>query len=125
MGKSVLIVDDSPRIREALCELFTAQAGLYVCGQAENGQEAIEKARQLRPDLIVMDISMPVMNGLDAARVLKQLMPAVPVIMFSAYADEFTQREVRLAGGAALISKSENFSCLVGKARALLQLAAA
>jgi YesN/AraC family two-component response regulator len=52
---------------------------------AENGRDAIEKAQQLRPDLIVSDLSMPVMNGLNAAHVLKRLMPKVPLIVYSAF----------------------------------------
>jgi chemotaxis response regulator CheB len=59
----VLIVDDNASIREALCELFKREADFAVCGDAENGKEAIEKAKELRPDLIVLDLSMPVMNG--------------------------------------------------------------
>ncbi len=80
MAKSVLIVDDVEIIRRALCQLFTSEADFDVCGEAENGREAIEKAQELRPDLIVLDLSMPVMNGIDAARVLRRLMPAVPLI---------------------------------------------
>jgi chemotaxis response regulator CheB len=62
-------------IRKALCETFEREEDLDVCGEAENGRAAIEKAQRLRPDLIVLDLSMPVMNGLDAAHVLKRLMP--------------------------------------------------
>ena len=68
MAKSVLIVDDVELIRRALCELFKSEADFDVCGEAENGQEAIEKAQELHPDLIVLDLSMPIMNGIDAAR---------------------------------------------------------
>src|SRR5437016_13578448 len=78
MAKAVLIVDDNALIRQALCEMFKREADFEVCGEAENGQEAIEKAQQLHPDLIVMDLSMPVMNGIEAASVLKSLMPTVP-----------------------------------------------
>src|SRR5213592_458331 len=87
---------------------------------AEKGREAIEKAQQLHPDLIVMDLSMPVMNGIEAARVLKSLMPTVPLIIFSEYSDVFSEKEARSAGVSALVSKSEDVSVLVGKARALL-----
>jgi chemotaxis response regulator CheB len=83
MAKAVLVVDDNPAIRRVLCELFQSQADFQVCGEAENGKEATEKAPELHPDLIVLDLSMPVMNGLDAARVLKRLMPRVPLVMFS------------------------------------------
>jgi YesN/AraC family two-component response regulator len=57
-------------------ELFTAEADFEVCGEAANGQEAIERAQEFHPDLIILDLSLPVMNGLDAAKVLKTLMPA-------------------------------------------------
>ena len=120
MAKTVLIVDDNDFIRHVLCELFKREADFEVCGEAENGKEATEKAQELRPDLIVLDLSMPVMNGLDAARVLKRLMPTVPLIIFSEYSDVFSEKEARSAGVAALVSKSEDVSVLVGKARALL-----
>ncbi|SRR6266568_8622192 len=119
MAKSVLIVDDV-EIRRAVCELFTAEADFDVCGEAANGQEAIERAQEFHPDLIVLDLSMPVMNGLDAAKVLKTLMPAVPLIIFSEYSDVFSHEEARAAGVSALVSKSEHMSVLLEKARALL-----
>jgi DNA-binding NarL/FixJ family response regulator len=125
MAKTVLLVDDNAVIRHSLCRLFGSQADIEVCGEAENGQEAIEKAERLRPDLIIMDLSMPVMNGIEAAHVLKRLMPATPLIMFSEYSDVFSEKEARAAGVSALVSKSEHVSVLLGKARSLLdQLAA-
>ena len=78
MAKTILIVDDNAYIRLALCGLFKRESDFEVCGEAENGKEAIAEALELRPDLIVLDLSMPVMNGLDAARELKRLMPTVP-----------------------------------------------
>ena len=71
MAKTILIVDDNTHIRLALCELFKRESDFEVCGEAENGKQAIDKALTLHPDLIVLDLSMPVMNGLDAARVFK------------------------------------------------------
>src|SRR5713101_7284608 len=78
MAKTILIVDDNAYIRPALCGLFKRESDFEVCGEAENGKEAIAKALELHPNLIVLDLSMPVMNGLDAARELKRLMPTVP-----------------------------------------------
>ena len=86
----------------------------------ENGKEAIEKAQDLHPDLILLDLSMPVMNGLDAARELKSLMPEVPVIMVSAFSEPFTEQAARSAGAKALVSKSEPISILLAKARSLM-----
>jgi two-component system chemotaxis response regulator CheY len=123
--KSVLIVDDSAFIRHALCELFEHEADFEVCGEAENGRVAIKKAQELRPDLIVLDLSMPVMNGFDAARVLKQLMPAVPLIMYSAFGDKFAEHQAQLIGISEVVSKSEHASVLIHKARGLLHSTAA
>jgi DNA-binding NarL/FixJ family response regulator len=92
-----------------------------VCGEAENGKEAVEKAQELHPDLILLDLSMPVMNGLDATRVLKQMMPDVPVIMFSAYRGSSTEKEARTVGASALVSKFEHISVLLGKVRTVLE----
>ena len=74
MRKAVLIADDNAFIRTALYEFFQREPDFIVCGVAENGREAIEEARRLHPDLIVLDMAMPVMNGLEAARWLKQIM---------------------------------------------------
>lgn len=120
MSHTILIADDNLFIRQGLCELFEREEDFIVCGQAENGRHAIDEAQQLHPDLILLDLSMPVMNGLDATRVLKRMMPAVPVIMYSAYSDSFTESEARAAGVSALVSKSENISVLLGKARSLV-----
>jgi DNA-binding NarL/FixJ family response regulator len=125
MPKSVLVVDDNAFIRQVLCRVFKSEAGFDVCGEAENGQDAIEKARALHPDLIVMDLSMPVMNGIDATRALKTLMPMVPVIVFSEYSDVFSEKEARSAGISAMVSKSEHVAVLIDKAHALLFPAAA
>jgi len=120
MSHTILIVDDSLVVREALCELFALEEDFNVCGEAENGREAIAKAQDLHPDLILLDLSMPVMNGLDATRILKRVMPEVPVIMFSAYSDSPIEKEARSAGVSALVSKSENIAALLGKVRSLV-----
>lgn len=125
MPKAVLVVDDNEFIRRSLCKVFTSEADFEVCGEAVNGREAIEKALELGPDLIVMDLSMPVMNGIEAARALKGLLPTVPLIIFSAYSDVFSENEARSAGVAALVSKSDHVSVLIDKARILFYPAAA
>ena len=119
-AKAVMIVDDSASVRQSLCKIFEREQDITVCAEAENGKEAIEKAQALRPDLIVLDLSMPVMNGLDAARVLKRLMPDVPLIMYSVFGDRFVQHQAELIGINDVVSKSEHESVLVAKARELL-----
>jgi len=83
MAKTILVADGNPYIRKALCRLFETEEDYDLCAQAENGKQAIELALQCRPDLIILDSSMPVMNGLEAARQLKRLMPSIPIILFS------------------------------------------
>jgi DNA-binding NarL/FixJ family response regulator len=80
----------------------------------------LEEAQESQPDLILLDLSMPVVNGLEAARALKRLMPDVSIVMFSAYADSFTEKEARAAGISVLVSKFEDISELVGIARNLV-----
>jgi DNA-binding NarL/FixJ family response regulator len=120
MAKTILIADDNGSLRQALCEAFKRESDFEVCGEAHDGQDAIEKAERLHPDLIILDLSMPVMNGLDAARALKVRMPSVPILMFTLYVDSFVDREARSAGVADVVSKSEDISVLTGKARSLL-----
>ena len=107
------------------CARYSSGKGILICGEAENGRDAIEKAKQLRPDLIVLDLSMPVMNGLDAARVLKRLMPKVPLIMYSAFGDGYVEQQASLLGVSAVVSKSEPATTVVGAARSLLTQTAA
>jgi DNA-binding NarL/FixJ family response regulator len=125
MAKTVLVVDENVILRRALCQLFTSETEFEICGEAENGQEAIEKAQELRPHIILMDFSMPVMNGLDAARALKKLMPTVPVVMFSEYSDVFADNEGFAAGISGLVSKTDHFSVLLDMMRRSCGLAAA
>ena len=125
MVRSVLIVDDNPVVRRALCELFTREEDFDVCGEAENGREAVKIARELHPDLIVTDLSMPVMNGLEETGLLKQLMPAVPVIIYTAHSDPFVEKEARSAGADAVISKVEAVNTLIATARTLFDQMAA
>ncbi len=79
----VLLVDDTALFRTAIAELVDAQEGLTVVGEAENGLEAVEKARALKPDVVVMDVEMPVMDGVQATRLIREQMPGVKVVMLT------------------------------------------
>ncbi|HSY98966.1 MAG TPA: response regulator [Terriglobales bacterium] len=87
MVRTILVADDDPLIRKTLCEFFESEEGHEVCAEARNGREAIDLALKHRPHLIIPDLSMPVMNGVDASRELKRIMPTVPIILFTLYAD--------------------------------------
>ena len=103
----VLIVDDNSVIRGAVRNLFETDPTFQVCGEAENGREAIQKTAELRPELVIMDLSMPILNGLDAARGIRRIKQAIPIILFSGYSDLLTQEEARSVGIAALVPKNE------------------
>ena len=117
-AKRIMIVDDHVVIRRAVCSLFANQ-GFEVC-TAENGSDAIKKAQELHPDLIVLDLAMPVMNGLEAARALKLLMPRVPLVMFTSTVGKTMEQEARTAGISAVVSKDEPAQQLFDQVEALL-----
>lgn len=79
----ILLVDDQPLFRRAIATLIGEQPDLLVVGEAENGIEAIEMAHELDPDLVVMDVEMPVMNGVEAVRLIRDQMPAIKVVMLT------------------------------------------
>jgi len=113
-------VDDNCFVRQALSEIFRRESDFAVCGEAANGSEAVREAQILSPDLIVLDLAMPVMKGLEAARRLKRLIPAAQLIMYSGVGDRFVEQQARFIGIGALISKAESPGTLVSRARILL-----
>lgn len=121
--KTVMIVEDNASLRRALCALFTRQADFDVWG-VKDGHEAIELAARLRPDLVVLDLVMPVMNGFDAALALKHVLPTVPLIMYSALDDSLAE-QAKLMGISEIVSKSDQPSLLLQKARSLVYSIAA
>jgi len=119
--KHFLIIDDSSIMRKTLRQTLEGQAGWKVCGEAADGREGIEKAKQLKPDLILLDLAMPVMNGLEAARELTRVLPWVPLLMFTSYETPHLRREALSAGIRTVMSKSESIEALVSNIQALLE----
>jgi two-component system, NarL family, vancomycin resistance associated response regulator VraR len=103
----ILIVDDNPSLRFLLRNFVESQTTFKVCGEAGHGSEAIEKAKQLHPDLILMDLSMPVLNGAEAAVVLKKMMPQVKIILFSMHADNIGKALAAAIGIDLTLSKTD------------------
>lgn len=118
-GKTVLVVDDNQMVRHAVCSALLSD-GLDVCGEANDGQQAIELARKLSPDLIILDLSMPVMNGLQAAPVLRKLVPNSPIILFTLYVNKAIEQQLRAIGIDSVFPKGESISNLIEKVHALL-----
>jgi len=123
VAKRIMVVDDNPAIRRILRNILEFNHDWVVCGEGVDGRDGVEKAKALSPDLIVLDVSMPVMNGLEAARILHQVMPNVPLILCSLHTDRLLEMEARSAGVTAVFSKAENMQMLVNKARELLKAA--
>ena len=117
MAKRVLVADDNPMIRKMLCRLFEREDEYDICAEAENGQEAIDLALKHRPDLIILDFVMPVLNGLDVARTLKKIMPEVPIILFTQHAAGITLVET-VMNIDRVVSKDDPAS-LMGHVRSL------
>jgi DNA-binding NarL/FixJ family response regulator len=91
MKKTILLADDSPVVGQSLRRLLATDANCELCAQAADGQEAISLAKQCKPDLVILDLAMPKMNGLEAARELKKIMPTVPIILFTLHASSVNQ----------------------------------
>jgi CheY-like chemotaxis protein len=114
----VLIVDDQPNVRKAL--RWYLQELKLECSEAENGLDALLKAQQAKPDLVILDFSMPVMNGVEAAKVFKQVMPEVPILMLTAHfgvADE-AAKDVGVLG----VFSNDNIAPLVKQTRTILKM---
>jgi DNA-binding NarL/FixJ family response regulator len=120
MRKRVLIADDNAYIRQAVRQLLEA-AEFDVCAEVENGAEAIEQSENLKPDLVVLDLAMPVMNGLEAAPVIRKKLPTVPILLFTLYADLGLEKTAASAGVTLVLAKGDAPERLVQTARALLQ----
>jgi DNA-binding NarL/FixJ family response regulator len=87
----ILIVDDNANMRRLLRSFVETNTGFEICGEAENGPEGIEKAKDLQPDLILLDLTLPGMSGTDAAPILKRMLPQVKIILFTMHAEGVNQ----------------------------------
>jgi DNA-binding NarL/FixJ family response regulator len=118
--KRIFVVDDNAIVRSYLRRLFESRSDFEILGEADNGREAVEKAEKLKPDLIILDLVMPVMTGLEAAPLLKQLLPDTPIILFTQQEGSEVGLLAQAAGIDAVVSKSQVASELILKAEALL-----
>lgn len=119
-GITALVVDDNVVVRKILAAAFLA-GGFQTCGEAENGKQGIEVAKQINPDVITLDLSMPVMNGLEAAAELRKLFPETPIILFTLYADSLSQKDAAKAGVNLVVLKTSPLSTLIDKAHELMR----
>jgi DNA-binding NarL/FixJ family response regulator len=116
----ILIVDDNSSIRCLLREFLETHTPFTVCGEAENGAEAIQRAKELEPDLILLDLSMPLMSGAEAAPVIKKMLPGTKIVLFSMYVDSVLRSLAATIGVDLALSKSDGVTQLGEHLKALL-----
>jgi DNA-binding NarL/FixJ family response regulator len=115
----ILVIDDGDSVRDVI-RIFLEHAGFEVCGEAGDGVQAIEQAKQLKPDLIVLDLAMPRMNGAEAASILNQTMPGTPIVLLTLYQNVLGSALATAVGVKAIIDKTDGMDKLVACVRSLL-----
>lgn len=116
----VVIADDHALIRMAVGAMLSSEDDLEVVGEARDGREAVELCRKLRPDLVLMDFSMPQMDGIEATRAIKEVFPKTGVLVLTAHADQELLLEAVRAGAAGYVLKGAEPDRLVGAVRGVL-----
>jgi DNA-binding NarL/FixJ family response regulator len=120
MQRNVLIVDDSADVRHIVRVFLERDTGFTVCGEAPDGLAAIRQAQELKPDLVLLDLSMPGMNGIETAMVLRRLLPTTHIVLFSNYTDSLGTTLASAVGIDLVLSKGS----LVDMANSLKSLTA-
>ena len=116
----ILIADDHEAVRRGL-RSAVGSAGWDLCGEAVQGKEAVEKVEQLNPDLIILDLSMPVMNGLDAAREIRKKAPKVKIVGFTMHESQQLREQTSMIGFHALAAKSAPLGNLLAMVKSVLE----
>jgi DNA-binding NarL/FixJ family response regulator len=119
MKLRILIADDHEVVRRGLCSLLQAHEGWEICAEASDGREAVEKAKQLKPDVVILDVGMPNLNGLAATRQLSQLDPDFKIIVLTITDSDQVIREALDAGARGFVLKSDAARDLVSAVEAL------
>ena len=120
MPKRILIVEDEIAVRRAI-RVFLELHHFEICGEAVNGVEALEKATALRPDLITLDLSMPLMNGIEAASQLKNKVPGIPVVIYTMLEDVLGKSLANTLGVKGIVAKADGLTKLLANIEAILE----
>jgi two-component system, NarL family, nitrate/nitrite response regulator NarL len=118
--RNILLVDDSEFERIIIRSAVEGLTNFRICGEASNGVEGIEQAIKLKPDLVVMDLAMPLLNGLEAATVLKNTMPGVPIVLLTLYAEQIYGLKSATFGITTVLSKFDGLAPLLRCVQSLL-----
>ena len=117
----ILVADDHEAVRKGVCAILSARKDIEVCGEAENGKDAIEKANTLRPDLIVLDITMPMLSGFEAAREIRKVLPHVPIVILSMHESSQLVDEAKKIGVQGYVTKTQVGGTLLQAVDAVLR----
>ena len=120
MPKRILIADDNPNMRHVMRLAVDSRREFEVCDEASDGLDAIEKALALKPDLIILDLQMPRMGGIQAAHVLVESLPDVPIILFTMHKDVLHESALANTGIKAVLSKTDGIGSLFSELNRLL-----
>jgi two-component system, chemotaxis family, protein-glutamate methylesterase/glutaminase len=119
MRTRFLIVDDSELVRKSLRTVLQANPEWEICGEAPDGEKGIELFRELHPNIVILDFQMPGINGIETARRMSEIAPAVPIVLFTQHASTDLERHAREVGIRSVVSKTNAFP-MVGMIEALL-----
>jgi DNA-binding NarL/FixJ family response regulator len=119
MRTRFLIVDDSELVRKSLRTVLQANPEWEVCGEAPDGETAVEMFKELNPNIVILDFQMPGINGIETARRMSEIAPAVPIVLFTQHASSDLEKHAKEAGIRSVVSKTNAFP-MVGMIEALL-----
>src|ERR1700719_722016 len=114
-----LLVDDHESVRMGVTAILSSRPDIQICGEASNGKEAVEKARELQPDLIILDVTMPVLDGINSAKEIRKFLPDVPILFFSMHNGVYLVHEAKLAGVQGFVNKTDARATLLDAIDAL------
>jgi DNA-binding NarL/FixJ family response regulator len=119
MRTRFLIVDDSELVRKSLRTVLQANPEWEICGEAPDGEKGIELFKELHPNIVILDFQMPGLNGIETARRMSEIAPAVPIVLFTQHASSDLEKHAREVGIRSVVSKTNAFP-MVGMIEALL-----
>src|ERR1700735_1022332 len=117
----VLVADDFQTVRKGVCAILSSREDIEVCAEAANGEEAVRMAKELKPDVVIMDFSMPVMDGLEASKRILRELPSMPILMFSMHKMDALTQAAENAGVSGFVTKGESAKNLLRAVDSILR----